>query len=123
MKLYLSSTYKDLKDHRAFVAEYLRKNQHQVIMMEETSPGTSWWSSPVTEMSPSAMFISGSSPGHGHVAADNNPHGKSVTEMEYAGAEKITRLLFLLDDTASWPHEMRNEDVTKITTLKTKLKK
>jgi len=35
MKLDLSSTYKNLKDHRAFVAEYLRKNQHQVIMMEE----------------------------------------------------------------------------------------
>lgn len=53
---------------------------------------------------------------------DNNPHGKSVTEMEYTAAEKITRLLFLLD-TANWPDEMRDEDVTKITALRTKFKR
>ena len=42
--------------------------------------------------------------------------------MEYTAAEKITRLLFLLD-TANWPDEMRDGDVTKITALRTKFKR
>jgi hypothetical protein len=124
MKLYLSSTYKDLKDHRAFVAEYLRKNQHQVIMMEEYVARDQLVEFACQgDVDKCDVYIGIFAWRHGHVPADNNPHGKSVTEMEYAAAEKITRLLFLLDDTANWPDEMRDQDVTKITALRTKLKK
>jgi hypothetical protein len=63
MKLYLSSTYKDLKDHRAFVAEYLRKNQHQVIMMEEYVARDQLVEFACQGDVAKATFISGSSPG------------------------------------------------------------
>jgi len=35
MKLYLSSTYIDLKRHRAALARALRKSGYEVVMMEE----------------------------------------------------------------------------------------
>jgi hypothetical protein len=106
------------------VAEYLRKNQHQVIMMEEYVARDQFVEFACQgDVAKCDVYIGIFAWRHGHVPADNNPHGKSVTDMEYAVAEKITRLLFLLDDTANWPDEMRDEDLTKITALRTKLKK
>ena len=35
MKIYLSSTYTDLKQHRARLANALRKARYEVVMMEE----------------------------------------------------------------------------------------
>ena len=124
MKLYLSSTYKDLKDHRAFVAEYLRKNQHQVIMMEEYVARDQLVEFACQgDVAKCDVYIGIFAWKLGYVPADNNPQAKSVTELEYSAAEKITRLVFLLDDIANWPDEMKDEDLTKITTLRTKLKK
>lgn len=124
MKLYLSSTYKDLKDHRAFVAEYLRKNQHQVIMMEEYVARDQLVEFACQgDVAKCDVYIGIFAWRHGHVPVDNNPHGESVTEMEYAAAGKITRLLFLLADNANWPDEMRDEDLTKITALRNRFKK
>ena len=124
MKLYLSSTYKDLKDHRAFVAEYLRKNQHQVIMMEEYVARDQLVEFACQgDVAECEVYIGIFAWRRGYVPIDNNPQGKSVTEMEYAAAERITRLLFLLDETANWPDEMRDQDITKITELRTELKK
>jgi hypothetical protein len=124
MKLYLSSTYKDLKDHRAFVAGYLRKNQYQVIMMEEYVARDKLVEFACQgDVAKCDVYIGIFAWRHGHIPVDNNPHGKSVTEMEYAAAEKITRLLFLLDDTANWSDEMRDEDLTKITALRTEFKR
>lgn len=124
MNLYLSSTYKDLKDYRKFVAEYLRKNEHEVVMMEEYVARDQLVEFACQgDVAKCDVYIGIFAWRHGHVPVDNNPHGKSITEMEYAAADKITPLLFLLDETASWPAEMKDEDLTKITALRTKLKK
>jgi hypothetical protein len=124
MNLYLSSTYKDLKDYRAFVAEYLRKNQHKVTMMEEYVARDELVEFACQgDVAKCEVYIGIFAWRYGHVPADNNPRAESVTEMEYAAAQKIKRLLFLLDDTATWPDEMRDEDLTKITALRTELKK
>jgi Domain of unknown function (DUF4062) len=126
MKLYLSSTYKDLKDYRAFVAKYLRKNQYQVTMMEEDVARDELVEFACQgDVAKCDVYIGIFAWRYGYVPVDNNPLGKSVTEMEYAAADKITRLLFLLDDTATanWPDEMKDEDLTKITALRTEFKK
>jgi hypothetical protein len=124
MKLYLSSTYEDLKDHRAFVAEYLRKNKHEVVMMEEYAARDKLVEFACQgDVAGCDAYIGIFAWRHGYIPADRNPQAKSVTEMEYDAAEKITRLLFLLEDTANWPDDMKDRDLRKITALRTEFKK
>lgn len=61
---------------------------------------------------------------YGYVPQPGNAEGKSVTELEYSGAEgRIPRLVFLLKDNARWPNRSKDSDLTRIADLHVRLKK
>jgi hypothetical protein len=126
MKLYLSSTYTDLKRHRAVLARALRKSGYEVIMMEEYAARDQ----PVEFASTGDVVACDVYVGvfawrYGYVPDDGNAEGLSVTEMEYvaAGAKPMTRLTFLLEDRARWPSAKKDADLSRIRDLRARLKK
>lgn len=126
MKVYLSSTYIDLKHHRAILGRALRKSGYEVVMMEEY----------VAREQRIEFACKGDVVGcdvyvgifawrYGHAPSDTNPERLSVTEMEYtaAGAKSMTRLTFLLEEKARWPNARKDADLTRINDLRARLKK
>lgn len=107
MKVYLSSTFQDLRDHRAAVERTLRKMGHDVIGMEQYAAEGS---RPVerckrdVELADACVLILGWHYGYTPLTLDN-PDGWSITEIEYrhAVSKHKTVLAFLLDPETPWP--------------------
>jgi hypothetical protein len=125
MKVYLSSTYVDLRRHRKAMALALRKAQYNVVMMEEYVARDL----PVEfacqgDVAACDAYIGVFAWRYGHVPEDNNPDGRSVTELEYLTAKgRIPSRVFLLRDDATWPGKLKDVDPTRINALRTNLKK
>ena len=126
MRVYLSSTYIDLKRHRAELGHYLRKSGYEVVMMEEYVARDQLvefaCKGDVTDCD---VYIGIFAWRYGYVPSDANPEQLSVTEMEYtaAGKKPMTRLTFLLEETARWPKQLKDVDLTRISGLRLQLKK
>ncbi|HXE26620.1 MAG TPA: DUF4062 domain-containing protein [Roseiarcus sp.] len=122
MKVYLSSTYLDLKDYRSVLAKALRKAQYDIVMMEEyvardalvefACPG---------DVARCDVYLGVFAWRYGYIPDAANPACKSITELEYAAANSIPRLIFLLDENAAWPAELRDVDPTRIKVLRDNL--
>lgn len=125
MKVYLSSTYLDLKSHRKTVALALRKAQYDVLMMEEYAARDAAVEFACKgDVLACDAYVGLFAWRYGHVPEEGNPAHKSVTEMEYMAAEdKIPRLVFLLKDKARWPKNQRDTDLERINELRGSLKK
>ena len=108
MKVYISSTYQDLIDHRAAVDRALRRMGHDVIGMEQyVAEG----SKPVlrckADVQASDAYVIivawryGYVPGRAATPVD----GRSITEIELQEAQACGKpvLAFLLDPEAPWP--------------------
>jgi Domain of unknown function (DUF4062) len=106
-KIYLSSTYSDLKEHRRAVYGALRRLGHDVIAMEDYV---------AADMRPLAKCLADVKSCHVYVgifawkygfvpSPEENPEQNSITELEYREAERLgkTCLIFLLDEDALWP--------------------
>jgi hypothetical protein len=105
-RIYISSTIEDLKDYRLAVADALRKCSYDVDSMEKY---------PARDDRPKAASESDASNcdiyvgifawRYGHVPIEDNPEGRSVTELEYlaAGRAQKPRLIFILADDAAGP--------------------
>lgn len=106
MKVYLSSTFRDLREHRAAVDRTLRSMGHDVIGMEQYAAEGS---RPVerckrdVEVADCYVLMLGWR--YGYVPAEDNPEALSITEIEYrhALANQKTILAFLLDPEMPWP--------------------
>jgi hypothetical protein len=106
MKVYLSSTYRDLHAHRVAVDRTLRKMGHDVIGMEQYAAESS---RPVerckrdVEVADAYVLILGWR--YGYVPTQDNDPGHSVTEIEYRHARHLKKriLAFLLDPEIPWP--------------------
>lgn len=117
MKVFVSSTSRDLVEHRAAAIRSLRRLGHQVIAMEEFTAATAYPLDRVLELVRSADafvlivawrygFIPDASRATSLPKIENEPLGRSITEWEYlAATEKPepTILPFILSDTAPWP--------------------
>lgn len=126
MKVYLSSTYVDLKQHRATLARALRKARYDVVMMEEYVARDARVEFACTgDVVACDTYIGLFAWRHGYVPSDGNPDGLSVTEMEYlaAGGKPMPRLTFLLDDKARWPAQRKDADLARIQAFRERLKK
>lgn len=113
MRIYLSSTYTDLIDHRAAVARLIRQMGHEVIGMEEyVAEGSRPLDRCLRDVDSADIYIgifawrygyiplpSGNTPGD-PVATVSRP---SITELEFRRASSKRPLVFLLDPKASWP--------------------
>jgi hypothetical protein len=125
MKIYLSSTYTDLKHHRGVVGRALRKAHYGVVMMEEYAARDQRVEFACQgDVAACDLYVGLFAWRHGHVPREDNPEGLSVTEMEYAaaGAKPMTRLTFLLRDEARWPAARRDGDPRRISDLRSRLK-
>jgi hypothetical protein len=104
-KIYISSTYGDLKEYREAVYHTLRQMRHDVIAMEDyVATDQRPLEKCLTDVAECDVYIGIFAWRYGHVPSKENPTGKSITELEYrkAGEEGKECLIFLLDETAPW---------------------
>ncbi len=86
MKIYLSSTYEDLKDHRSKVSEALRKSGYQVVAMEDdVARDTRPVKTCLEQVADSAIYVGIFGMRYGYVppSEHDNPDGLSITELEF----------------------------------------
>jgi hypothetical protein len=108
MKVYLSSTLEDLREHRATVAASLRSMGHDVLGMEQyTAEDIRPLDRSLEDVRSSDVCVVIAAWRYGFVPTDasNRKAKLSITELEYREAVdgKITVLAFLLDPQAPWP--------------------
>lgn len=104
-KIYVSSTYNDLREHRAAVEHSLRKMNYQVCCMEDYVATDERTDARCTQDVISCDFYVGIiAQRYGWIPPGQD---RSITELEYRQARKQpnkTRcLMFLLDPDAEWP--------------------
>ena len=104
-KIYLSSTYSDLKEHREAVYRALRKMHHDVIAMEDyVATDQRPLDKCLEDVRSCDLYIGLFAWRYGYIPLENNPEQQSITELEYRTAVKQGKptLLFLLDENAPW---------------------
>lgn len=106
MKIYVSSTFEDLKDFRRAVYSQLRKVRIDVDAMEDYAAADQRPLKRCREgVAAADLYIGIFAWRYGFVPPEDNPERLSITELEYlcAGEHGKERLVFLLRDDAPWP--------------------
>lgn len=122
-QIYISSTYKDLKQHREKVYRRLRQMRHDVIAMED-DVATDQRPLEVCQkhITESDLYIGIIAWRYGYVPAEDNPDGKSITELEFRHAKQAGKpcFIFLLAEDCPWPpaHIERGEGGKKLEALR-----
>lgn len=113
LKIYLSSTFADLEQHRERIYRELRSLRHNVIAMEDYVAADK---RPVEQcledVRTADVYVGIFAWRYGYVPSSDNPAKLSVTELEYREAKRLgkPRLIFVSKDSAPWPPNMM--DVT-----------
>lgn len=114
-KIYISSTFKDLIAEREAAAKAVRRLGHQAIAMEDYVASDE---RPVdkclADVRTCQAYVGIIAWRYGSIPTG---YDKGITHLEYeeAGKCRIPRLIFVLDDTAPWPHDkMHRDDDAKI---------
>lgn len=117
IKIYVSSTFEDLKECRERVRLQLRKLGYEDRAMEyynaeERTPIEKC----LADVAACDVYIGVFAFRNGWVPPENNSEGLSITELEYrtAGEHGKERLVFLLDEDAPWPTSRTDDDKTLI---------
>ncbi|HRO52298.1 MAG TPA: DUF4062 domain-containing protein [Alicycliphilus sp.] len=106
LKIYVSSTFEDLKDYRRRVYDQLRALRHDVIAMEDyVAADERPLDKCLRDVRDSDVYIGLFAWRYGYVPRAGNPQRRSVTELEYLEAKKHKKpcLIFLTDNRAPWP--------------------
>jgi hypothetical protein len=104
-RIYISSTYDDLKPFRTAVASYLRKLNKQVICMEDyVASDTRPLAKCLQDVATSDAYVGIFAHRYGYIPEKDNPDSLSITELEYRQALESGKpaLIFLLSDDAPW---------------------
>lgn len=105
-KIYLSSTYSDLKEYREAVYRTLHQMGHSVIAMEDyVATDQRPLAKCVSDVAACEIYIGLFAWRYGYIPLEEgNPDRKSITELEYRTAcqQEIPRLVFLLDEDVAW---------------------
>src|SRR5262245_20594939 len=116
IRVYLSSTFEDLKDYRAAVFAALEKAGLDVARMEAyTATDERPLDFCLRDVAQSDIYVGLFAWRYGYEppADHGNPQGKSFTELEYRQAEicKLRKLVFLAhsDTKADWPDRFKDE--------------
>jgi hypothetical protein len=112
-KIYLSATYSDLKAHRDAVYRILRKLRHDVISMEDYVATDAYpLHKCLADVASSDVYVGLVGWRYGYIPEQDNPERKSITELEYrqAGESGLPRLIFLVDQEASWSDDFRDAE-------------
>ena len=105
-RIYISSTYKDLKAHREVVYRTLRQLGHDVIAMEDyVATDVRPLDKCLQDVTACDLYVGIFAFAYGHIPATDNPDRASITELEYrkAGTAGVPRLIFMVADGATWP--------------------
>lgn len=97
-RIYVSSTFADLKLFREAVYRALRQLGHDVIAMEDYCASDSRpLGKCLADVASCAVYVGIIGDRYGFIPAEDNPDRKSITELEYraATADKRERLIFL----------------------------
>ncbi len=115
--VYISSTYKDLKEHREAVYHALTKMRYHVVAMEDyVARDERTVDACLSDVAQCDFYVGIFARRYGWIPpAEDSPQGKSITELEYRRAreEKKQCLLFLLDPMADWPDDACEDDPEK----------
>jgi hypothetical protein len=106
MKVYVSSTYRDLREHRAAVDRALRRMGHDVIGMEQyVAEGGRPLQRCLADVRLADVYVLILAWRYGYVPTTDNPEALSITELEYrqAVANGKPILGFMLAPDAPWP--------------------
>jgi WD40 repeat protein len=116
LRVYLSSTFEDLKDYRAAVFSALEKAGLAVARMEGyTAADERPLDLCLRDVAHSDVYVGLFAWRYGYIPPPEhgNPHAKSITELEYRQAEnrKLRKLLFFAhsDTKANWPEKYNDE--------------
>jgi hypothetical protein len=107
MKIYISSTYQDLSDHRTAIDRTLRRMGHDVIGMEQyVAEGNKPLDRCLADVRLADLYVVIVGWRYGYVPLDQPaPAALSITELEYNAAVVAGKpiLAFLLDPDTPWP--------------------
>ena len=104
--IYVSSTYADLRDYRLAVIGTLRRMHHQVVCMEDYGAADQRpLHKCLRDVEVCDLYVGLFAWRYGFVPTHDNPHGRSITELEYRHARALGKacLIFLLDNQQPWP--------------------
>jgi tetratricopeptide (TPR) repeat protein len=113
-RIYISSTYSDLREYREGVRAALRELRHDVVAMEDyVAADQRPLDKCLADVAASSIYLGIFAHRYGYIPEQDNPDGRSITELEYrhAAALGVPRLVFLLDDETPWPRGQM-DDVT-----------
>lgn len=121
-KIYLSSTFEDLKAYREAVYRVLRQLRHDVVSMED------YVASPQRPLDKCLADVAACQAYVGLFAWRRGfippGHEQSITELELRESERheLPRLVFLLADDAPWPADQKDAELSAICALREALK-
>ena len=104
-KIYISSTYSDLKEHREIVSRTLRQMRHEVIAMEDyVATDQRPLAKCLADVGGCDIYVGIIAWRYGYVPAKDNPEHRSITEMEFRQAALTGKpcLIFLLSEDHPW---------------------
>ena len=102
-KIYISSTYSDLVEHRGQVYDILRKMRYDVIAMEDyVAADRRPLDKCLADVASCDLYVGIFAWRYGYIPPGQE---RAITELEYrqAGESGLERLIFLLDEDAPWP--------------------
>jgi hypothetical protein len=106
MKVYVSSTFEDLKEFRSEVYRQLRKLRIDAVAMEDyVASEKRPLAKCLDDVAAADIYIGVFAWRYGYIPKESgNPDARSITELEYraAGQSSTERLIFLLRDDAAW---------------------
>jgi hypothetical protein len=115
-RIYLSSTYADLKDYREAVYRQLTKlTGHQVTAMEDyVANDERPLAKCLADVAGCDLYVGIFAWRYGFVPKQDNPQNHSITELEYRHAKTNGKacLIFLVDEEAAWKRQFQ-DSVTK----------
>jgi tetratricopeptide (TPR) repeat protein len=122
-RIYISSTYSDLVEHRRQVYDILRKMRYDVIAMEDyVAADKRPLDKCLADVISCDVYVGIFAWRYGYIPPGQE---RSITELEYqqAGESGLERLIFLLDEDAPWPRSKMEKGVggEKIKTLRQEL--
>ena len=108
-RIYISSTYSDLVEHRQQVYDILRKMRYDVIAMEDyLATDRRPLDKCLADVASCDVYVGIFAWRYGYIPPSQE---RSITELEYrqAGESGLERLIFLLDEDAPWPRKYMDE--------------
>lgn len=121
-RIYISSTYSDLKDFREEACRALRKLEHKVISMEDyTASDQRPLDKCLDDVASCDVYVGIFAWRYGYIPPEQD---KSITELEYREAVngKKSCLIFLLDDNAPWSRSLMDKKAERIELFREELK-